>query len=94
MSFTVHGLAVSQGIAIGRAHLISHAIFEVVHYPIRERDIPAEIARFEAALATVRAELAALNAEINAPGTPSELAALVGVHALFLDDPLIANVPK
>jgi phosphotransferase system enzyme I (PtsI) len=94
MSFTVHGLAVSQGIAIGRAHLISHAIFEVVHYSIRERDIPAEVARFEAALAAVRAELAALNAEIAQPGTPSELAALVGVHALFLDDPLIANVPK
>ncbi|MFN3884099.1 MAG: phosphoenolpyruvate--protein phosphotransferase [Rhodocyclaceae bacterium] len=94
MSFTVHGLAVSQGIAIGRAHLISHAIFEVVHYPIRERDIPAEIARFDAALETVRNELTALNAEINAPGTPSELAALVGVHALFLDDPLISDVPK
>lgn len=94
MSFTVHGLAVSQGIAIGRAHLISHAIFEVVHYSIRERDIPAEIARFDAALAAVRAELAALNAEAAQPGAPSELAALVGVHALFLDDPLLANVPK
>ncbi|WP_126447420.1 phosphoenolpyruvate--protein phosphotransferase [Sulfuricystis multivorans] len=94
MAFTVHGLAVSQGIAIGRAHLISHAIFEVVHYTLRERDIPAEIARFDAALAAVRAELAQLNTEVTVPGTPSELAALVGVHALFLDDPLIADVPK
>ena len=94
MSFSLHGLAVSSGIAIGRAHLISHATLEVAHYAIRERDVPREIARFEAALATVRNELGALNTEASAPGTPSELSALVGVHALFLDDPLIAAVPK
>lgn len=94
MAFTLHGLAVSQGIAIGRAHLISHATLEVAHYAIRARDVPREIARFEEALTTVRNELSALNTEASAPGTPSELAALVGVHALFLDDPLIAAVPK
>lgn len=94
MSFTLHGLAVSSGIAIGRAHLISHATLEVAHYAIRERDVPREIARFEEALATVRNELGVLNTEASAPGTPSELSALVGVHALFLDDPLIAAVPK
>jgi len=94
MSFTVHGLAVSAGIAIGRAHLISHAIFEVVHYALRERDIPAEIARFDAALAEVRDELTALSAEAAAPGAPPELAALVAVHLMFLDDPLLASAPK
>jgi phosphotransferase system enzyme I (PtsI) len=94
VAFTLHGLAVSQGIAIGRAHLISHATLEVAHYAIRARDVPREIARFEEALTTVRNELSALNTEASAPGTPSELAALVGVHALFLDDPLIAAVPK
>lgn len=94
MSFSLHGLAVSSGIAIGRAHLISHATLEVAHYAIRERDVPREIARFEEALATVRNELGVLNTEASAPGTPSELSALVGVHALFLDDPLIAAVPK
>lgn len=94
MSFTLHGLAVSQGIAIGRAHLISHATLEVAHYAIRARDVPREIARFEEALTTVRNELGVLNTEASAPGTPSELSALVGVHALFLDDPLIAAVPK
>jgi phosphotransferase system enzyme I (PtsI) len=94
VSFSLHGLAVSQGIAIGRAHLISHATLEVAHYAIRERDIPREIARFEEALTTVRAELGVLNTEASAPGTPSELSALVGVHAMFLDDPLLANVPK
>ncbi len=94
MSFTLHGLAVSQGIAIGRAHLISHATLEVAHYSVRERDVPREVARFEEAVATVRAELGVLTAEAGSPGSPSEIAALVNVHAMFLDDPMLAEVPK
>ncbi len=94
MPFSLHGLAVSQGIAIGRAHLISHATFEVAHYTIRERDVAHEIERFEAALATVRNELTVLHADALAPGAPSELSALVHVHAMFLDDPLLAETPK
>ena len=38
MSFALHGLAVSSGIAIGRAHLVSHATLEVAHYKVRGRD--------------------------------------------------------
>ena len=94
MSFTLHGLAVSQGIAIGHAHLVSHATLEVAHYTVRERDLPREITRFEEALATVRTELGALKTEAATPGSPSELSALVNVHAMFLDDPMLAEVPK
>ena len=94
MSFTLHGLAVSQGIAIGHAHLVSHATLEVAHYSVRERDVPREIARFEAAVAAVRTELSALHAEALAPGAPSELSALVTVHAMFLEDPLLVEAPK
>ena len=34
MSFTLHGIGVSGGIAIGRAHLVSHATLEVNHYVV------------------------------------------------------------
>ena len=44
MTFSLHGLAVSTGIAIGRAHLVSNATLEVAQYQVREKDIPAEIA--------------------------------------------------
>jgi phosphoenolpyruvate-protein phosphotransferase (PTS system enzyme I) len=94
MSFCLHGLAVSQGIAIGQARLVSHATLEVAHYTVRERDLPREIARFDAALAIVRAELEALRLEAEQPGSPSELAALINVHAMFLEDPLLAEAPK
>ena len=94
MSFCLHGLAVSQGIAIGRARLISHATLEVAHYTIREKDLDNEIERFEKALKTVRGEMKSLRKEAADSGSPNELTALVNVHAMFLDDPLLAEVPK
>ena len=93
MSFTLHGLAVSSGIAIGRAHLVSHATLEVAHYRIKEKSIPTEIARFENAVATVRSELGSLRGEASGPGSPSELAAFVDIHSMILDDPLISELP-
>ncbi len=50
MSFTLHGIAVSSGIAIGRAHLVSHTSFEVSHYTLPKELIADELARFDAAL--------------------------------------------
>jgi phosphoenolpyruvate-protein phosphotransferase (PTS system enzyme I) len=94
VSFTLHGLAVSSGIAIGRAHLVSHATLEVAHYKVREKSIPAEIERFDTAVATVRAELGTLHGEASQPGAPSELAAFVDIHAMLLDDPLLSELPK
>ena len=94
MSFSLHGLAVSPGIAIGRAQLVSHAILEVAHYTVREKDVAAEVARFETARTTVAAELVTLHAEASVPGAPTELAAFVEVHAMLLADPMIAEEPK
>jgi len=94
VTFSLHGLAVSHGIAIGRAHLVSHATLEVAHYTIRERDVPMEVARFDLALKTVQDELAALHSEASTPGAPAELAAFVGIHAMILADPLLAEEPK
>lgn len=94
MTFSLHGLAVSTGIAIGRAHLVSNATLEVSQYQIREKEIPAEIARFELALATVHAELEALRMEAAAAGAPTELVAFVSVHAMLLSDPMLSDLPK
>ena len=94
MSFALHGLAVSAGIAIGRAHLVSHATLEVAHYQVRERDIEREIARFDAAFAAVRTDLETLRKESGSPGSPSELTAFVDIHSMILDDPLLSEVPK
>ena len=41
MSFVMHGIGVSGGIAIGYAHLVSHTSFEVAHYAVSEEYIAA-----------------------------------------------------
>ena len=94
MTFALHGLAVSSGIAIGRAHLVSHATLEVAHYKIRDKSVPGEVERFETAVATVRSELETLRGEASVPGSPTELAAFVDIHAMILDDPLLSELPK
>jgi phosphotransferase system enzyme I (PtsI) len=95
LTFALHGLAVSSGIAIGHAQLISHATLEVAQYQIRERDIPTELARFDEAIDTVRAELYQLKVEAEAsPGAAAELSAFVDLQAMFLDDPLLAEIPR
>jgi len=91
MTFSLHGQAVSGGIAIGRAHLVSHAILEVAHYQLRERDVAAELGRFDKAVATAGAELDSLRAEASVPGAPAELSAFVNVHAMILADPTLTD---
>ena len=89
MTFSVHGQAVSNGIAIGRAHLVSHATLEVAHQQLEERDAPGEVARLDAAGHAVAQELDELRSEASVPGAPGELAAFVDVHAMILDDPTL-----
>jgi phosphoenolpyruvate-protein phosphotransferase (PTS system enzyme I) len=93
MSFTVHGIPVSGGIAIGHAHLVSHATLEVAHYLIPQQQIPDELARFEAALTTVRADLEELRTQIP-PNAPQEFAAFLNLHLMILNDTTLSKVPS
>jgi len=93
MSFTLHGLAVSQGIAIGHAHLVSHATLEVSHYLIAPRHIDREIARFDSAVEMVRVELDSIKNSASS-WTPSELDAFVDLHAMILADPMLSSTPR
>jgi len=74
MSFSIHGVGVSNGIAIGHAHLVSHALLEVVHYQVPENLIEQEIARFDQAINTVKLDLEGVKAQLPARA-PAELAA-------------------
>ncbi len=93
MSFTIHGIGVSGGIAIGHAQLVSHAQLEVAHYNISKSRVAEEQARFDAALVTARAELASLGQHIPA-GAPAEFEAFLDLHLMILDDPTLSEAPK
>ncbi|MDK9701949.1 MAG: phosphoenolpyruvate--protein phosphotransferase [Sulfuritalea sp.] len=91
MTFSLHGQAVSGGIAIGRAHLVSHAMLEVAQYQLRERDAAGELIRFDNAVATASAELNTLRSEASVPGAPAELTAFVDLHSMILADPTLTD---
>ena len=93
MSFTLHGIGVSGGYAIGRAQLYSHARLEAPHYVLRKEHLPEEVARFEEAIGQVRADMQATREHIP-EGAPAELAAFLDLHLMFLDDSMITEAPK
>jgi phosphotransferase system enzyme I (PtsI) len=93
MSFTIHGIGVSGGIAIGQAHLVSHTTLEVDHYVVPPAQVPEESIRFEAAVAKVRAEMEALRASVPA-SAPAEFAAFINVHLMILNDSMLAVAPR
>jgi phosphotransferase system enzyme I (PtsI) len=88
MSFSVHGIAVSGGIAIGYAHLVSHTSLEVAHYTLPAGAIDQEIARFDAAINTVHRDLSELLRTAPA-SAPAEFTAFVDLHCVILGDPML-----
>jgi phosphotransferase system enzyme I (PtsI) len=93
VSFTLHGIGVSPGIAIGVARLASHSRVEVAHYVLPAQFIDKEIARFDDAMNTVRQEMQALRAQIPA-NAPAEMPAFLDMHLMILDDSTLSSVPK
>ncbi len=92
MSFSMHGVPVSGGIAIGHAHLVSHALLEVAHYIVPKDLIPQEIKRFEQAVQSVRDDLETIRQQLPATA-PSELASFINTHLMILADRTISEVP-
>jgi len=93
MSFTLHGIAVSSGIAIGHAHLISHTSLEVLHYVLPKHLVEEEIARFDTALNAAREEFS--NLRSNRPShAAAEFDAFLELHQMILDDPLLCIAPR
>lgn len=93
MSFSIHGVGVSNGIAIGHAHLVSHALLEVVHYQVPENLIDPEIARFDQAINTVKLDLETVKAQLPRK-SPPELTAFINTHLMILHDHTLADDPK
>jgi len=94
MSFVLHGIGVSGGIAIGRAQLISHATLEVAHYAITPEQVPGEIERLTQALRDVQKELETLHGAMTSGDAPAEFGAFLDVHWMILTDPTLNEVPK
>ena len=89
----MHGIPVSGGIAIGYAHLVSHARLEVAHYDVPAAQIAGELARFDSALETVRGELGQLRTQLPADA-PQEFDAFLNLHLMILSDATLSSTPR
>ena len=94
MTFAIHGLPVARGIAIGRAVLVVSSRIDVAHYFIKPDEIETEISRVRAARNAVADELHKLRASVELMGpneAPHELAALLEVHQMLLQDEALSD---
>ena len=93
MNFVLHGSAVSSGITVGHAHLVSTARLEVAHYEVAPGLIEAEVQRFDRAMSKAQDELYALKAHI-APDAPPEVEAFLNLHRMILNDSALSQAPR
>ena len=92
MTFALHGIPVSKGIAIGKAVLISHAALEVSHHLIEPGKEEFEAQKLLDAFEQVRLELEQLRRGLP-KDAPQEMAAFLDVHGMILSDPALAEKP-
>lgn len=92
MTFSLHGIPVSKGIAIGRAVLISRAALEVSHYLVESGKEAVEAQKLLDAFDQVRQELQQLRLGLP-KDAPPEMAAFLDVHSMILADPALAEKP-
>jgi len=88
MTFTLHGQAVSRGVAIGRAVLVASSRLDVAHYFISPDQTGAEVARLRHARDAVADEIRRLQHGLthDEMEAHAELAALLEVHLMLLQD--------
>ncbi|MDR1368271.1 MAG: phosphoenolpyruvate--protein phosphotransferase [Candidatus Accumulibacter sp.] len=92
MSFTLHGLAVSEGIAIGQAHIVSSATLKISRIAISPRRVKKEIARFDDALARTRKELMVIKA--SSSDSSADIGAFIDLHLMLLSDDELSEAPR
>ena len=93
MTFSIHGLAVSRGIAIGRAVLVASSRADVAHYFIDAAKTSEEITRVRVARNAVIEEIVRVQKELP-KDAPHELAALLDVHLMLLQDEMLISGVK
>jgi phosphotransferase system enzyme I (PtsI) len=85
MSFSLHGVGVSRGIAIGKAHIIERTELEITEYRIDREKISREIDRLRDAVSQAKQNLRDVRNEIPAT-TAVDIAAFIDTHLLMLED--------
>ncbi|HSX91934.1 MAG TPA: phosphoenolpyruvate--protein phosphotransferase [Hydrogenophaga sp.] len=97
MTFSVHGLAVSRGVAIGRAVIVASSRVDVAHRLVAPHEIEGEIERLRQARKAVAEEILRVQQGLVGLGQVDahpELAALLDVHLMLLQDEQLTDGVK
>ncbi len=85
MPFTLHGVGVSRGIALGQAHIIERAELEIREFSISSAEIKDEVRRLREAVQQAKQDLRAVREQIPTT-TAADIAAFIDTHLLMLED--------
>nr|MBZ4194513.1 phosphoenolpyruvate--protein phosphotransferase [Candidatus Contendobacter sp.] len=92
MTFSLHGIGVSRGYAIGKTYLLQRNQLEIAEYTIPDTIIEDEIRRFLNGLDIARQQLQAIRMQIS-PTAPGDLTAFIDTHLLMLQDVTFTEAP-
>ena len=92
MSLSLHGVAVSRGVAIGNVHLVEHNQLDVTEVRLPPEDVEAEVARLHDAVSLAKDHLRQIREHIP-DSTPLEIAGFIDTHLLMLDDAAFSEEP-
>jgi len=91
--FCLRGQGVVKGYAIGRAVIMGATALEVAHYRIAPDKVAEECQRLVDAMTHARDELHHMVATLP-PDAPREMAALLTVHGMLLEDAMLVQQPQ
>jgi len=85
MTVALHGMGVSRGIAIGKAHIMETNQLVIPEYKIRKRDIENETSRLNDAVTIAKQQLREIRDHIPS-ATSADIASFIDTNLLMLED--------
>ena len=100
MSFSLHGVGVAKGVAIGPVHILRPQV-EISEFSISDNQLPDEIARFKSAIDLAQQELHQIREQMpliypvrpDAVQESFEIASFIDPHMLMLEDSMLTQIP-
>ncbi|MDQ5911137.1 MAG: phosphoenolpyruvate-protein phosphotransferase system enzyme [Pseudomonadota bacterium] len=92
MPFSLHGIGVSRGYAIGRTYLLQRNQPEITEYTIPDNIIEDEVRRFLNGLDLARRQLQDIRGRVSVTA-PGDIGAFIDTHLLMLQDASFTEAP-
>jgi len=86
----LEGIAVSSGIAMGKAYLFRLEDIDLPEYAIDQKNVEAEIERFYGALRKTRSDIEAIKQK-SEQEMPEDHSKIFKAHLMILEDPMFVN---